>query len=93
MMEIQTQIQTQQMNKIDEDVLRLIEQHNRPITFRDLIIGLPDSIDAQSVWDTLRRLQKAMIIESVRISNRKSGWQIQRWYATTASTKQDMALL
>jgi molybdenum cofactor biosynthesis enzyme len=73
MMEIQ--IQT-----TEKDVLKLIEQY-QPATFRDLMIMLPDSIDAQSVWDTLRSLQKAMIIESVRISNKKSGYKIQCWYA------------
>ena len=69
---------TQQITKIEEDILRLIEQLNRPITFRDLMIRLPDC-GAQNVWDTLRRLQKATIIELVKMSNRKTGWRIQHW--------------
>jgi Fe2+ or Zn2+ uptake regulation protein len=66
----------QQIVKIDEVILQLMEQY-QPMTFRDIMIRLPDSIDANSVWGALKSLQEKTIIESIRVSNRKSAWKIQ----------------
>jgi hypothetical protein len=72
------------MIKINEgiiaDVLKLIEQGG-PVTFRDLMIRLPDSIDAQDVWNSLKYLQKARIVEPIKISRKKMGYKIQYAHA------------
>lgn len=79
---VKTQMEVETLVNIDEDILRLMKQHGRPVSFRDLTVRLPDSIGAQEIWDTLRRLQTATIIEDIKISNKKRRWQIQHWYAS-----------
>lgn len=56
---------------------RLTELMSRPMTFKDLMIAMGDEYGAQSIWDGLRNLQQKRIIESVRISAKKSGWKLQ----------------
>lgn len=70
--------------QIVEDILKLIQQQNGPISFRQLAVMT--HYDPQQIWWSLRHLQKEKIIESCKISNTKSAWKLQHWY-TDASTK------
>jgi transcription initiation factor IIE alpha subunit len=58
-------------------ILKKVQEHPR-ITFRQLMIEL--MLDPQDIWNSLRMLQERQVIEAVKVSNTKTGWQVQCWY-------------
>jgi hypothetical protein len=77
--------QQQEINlneQIIVDIVKLIEQHQRA-TFRDLRIGLSDSVTTQEIWALLRILQGRKVIESCKISNTRTGYKLQYAYANS----------
>jgi Fe2+ or Zn2+ uptake regulation protein len=68
--------------KLNEIIITIIKQSpNQRATFRDLAIRLPDTW-VQDIFYALRVLQKNKVIESVKVSNRKSAYKLQHWYTS-----------
>lgn len=56
----------------------LLGLQNPHTTFRQLM--LESDYSPEDAWNVLRYLQETKVIESVKISNRRSGWKVQHAY-------------
>jgi hypothetical protein len=74
----QQQTNDERMGVVIADVLKLVEQ-NPKISFRQLFVLTGH--DPQNIWGSLRELQSRRMIESVRVSRKKSGYKIQYAHA------------
>ncbi len=74
-METQTEFLAElEASEIYQNILKLIENNPR-INLRNLV--LLSNYSPQDVWSALVELKEHKIIESVIISNGKSGWKVQ----------------
>ena len=72
-MKLETQVELETSEKYQK-ILKLIENNPR-LNLRNLV--LLTKYSAQEVWYVLVELKEGKIIESVIISNGKSGWDVQ----------------
>ena len=72
-MKLETQVELEVSEKYQK-ILKLIENNPR-LNLRNLV--LLTNYSAQEVWYVLVELKDRKIIESVIISNGKSGWDVQ----------------
>ena len=63
-------------------VLEIIKRNGR-VTFRDMMVNLPDSIGAQDVWNALKYLQETKAIDAVKISRKKTRYKLQYAFINT----------
>jgi hypothetical protein len=74
-METQTELLAElEASEIYQTILKLIE-NNPQINLRNL--ALLSNYSPQDVWSALVELKERKIVESVIVSNGKSGWKVQ----------------